>query len=178
MNSFGSTQQNGWWKGLFKEIFCKSSVKGNGSHCFPEGTKKACVEFPHCPKPPRVLVMPESDTGWTGRVLLEDPPWMILILWSWCLVPPPEASYWSQVVVWWHKPLMIIQQCQERRTRRRWTLCGSPTVQNGRARRQPGLGSVWDHLNSTTTIWIHNWGILPFHNNRDNRNSTEKVMNN
>ena len=39
--------------------------------------------MPHCPKPPRVLVMPESDTGWTGWVLLEDTPWMILILWSW-----------------------------------------------------------------------------------------------
>ena len=37
----------------------------------------------HCPNPPRVCVMPESDTGWTGWVLLEDTPWMILILWSW-----------------------------------------------------------------------------------------------
>ena len=73
--------------------------------------------------------------------------WRILPEWYWfydpgCLVPPPEASYWSQVLVWWHKPLMIIQQCQERRTRRRWTLCGSPNVQNGRDRRQLGLGSV------------------------------------
>ena len=74
--------------------------------------------------------------------------WRILPEWYWfydpgCLVLPPEASYWSQVVVWWHKPLMIIQQCQERRTRRRWTLCGLPNVQNGCDRRQLGLGSVF-----------------------------------
>ena len=73
--------------------------------------------------------------------------WRSLPEWYWfydpgCLVPPPEASYWLQVLVWWHKPLMIIEQCQERRTRWRWTLCGSPNVQNGRDRRQLGLGSV------------------------------------
>ena len=43
----------------------------------------ALTAVTHCPKPLRVLVMPESDTGWTGWVLLEDTPWIILILWSW-----------------------------------------------------------------------------------------------
>ena len=48
-----------------------------------------------------------------------------------CKVAPYEASYWSAALDWWHKPLMIIQQFQDRSTRRRWTLSGSTNVQNG-----------------------------------------------